>query len=373
MEGRETMGRRHLSWLSLFFATVVAWLSIAPSAEAHWADLAVAEIVVEDTKTQITLVFPTGLAAQADDNRDGALSADEVRAHRGDLRAMLGAQIRLSDGDREGSLSVEPVEATAAIKGLNITQGSHSTVRLVYTWPQPIRALTIRYALFLPGVSTASCLATILHAGQVRSFVFRPQTQEYAFALGQRVIWTEAWSFLLLGIEHILTGYDHVLFLLSLLMLGGGLRYLIKVVSAFTVAHSLTLTLAVFDIVTLPTRWVESAIALSIVYVAAENFWRKEQALRNRWLITFAFGLVHGLGFASVLKDLDLPRSTLALSLVGFNLGVEVGQVVIVAAAFAVLQILRAWPWETLLRRLISAGAVAFGLIWFVQRAILPF
>lgn len=358
-------------FLGSLLSALIALLLVATPGEAHWADLAVAEIAVGETKAQITLVFPTGLVATADDDRDGRLSADEVRAHRGELQALLGERIRLTDGGRAGTLAVEAVDNPAPLKSPGVAPGPHSAVRLVYTWPQPIRALTIRYALFLPGVSTASCLATILHAGRVRSFVFTPENREFSLTVGGRAIWDQAASFLALGIAHILTGYDHILFLISLLMLGGGLRHLIKIVSAFTVAHSLTLTLAVLDLVTLPSRWVESAIALSIVYVAAENFWRRDVALRNRWIVTFVFGLVHGLGFASVLKDMALPRSSLALSLVGFNLGVEVGQVAIVGAAFIMLQILRAWPREALFRRLVSAGAVAFGLIWFVQRALL--
>jgi hypothetical protein len=105
----------------------------------------------------------------------------------------------------------------------------------------------------------------------VQSVVFTPESREFTVELGRQAIWQQAASFVVLGIKHIWGGYDHILFLLSLLMLGGRLRHLIKVVSAFTVAHSLTLSLAVLNVVTLPPRWVESAIALSIVYVAIEN------------------------------------------------------------------------------------------------------
>ncbi len=363
--------------VSLTLAAVLGALGLilaapAPS-RAHWADLAVAEIDAGDSITRITLVFPTGLVAQFDDNHDGQLSADEIRAHQVDLQALLGEKIRLTDGGNAGALTVEPVASPAQFKNLNITSGTHSTLLLVYTWPRPVSALTIRYGLFVPGVSTASCLATILQRGRVRSFVFTPESREVSISLGGPVAWAQARGFLALGIEHIATGYDHMLFLLSLLMLGGGLRSLLKIVSAFTVAHSITLSLAVLNIVTLPSRWVESAIALSIVYVAAENFWRKEQALRDRWLVTFGFGLVHGLGFASILKEFAIPRSSLALSLASFNLGVEVGQVAIVTAAYLILRVVQTQPWDVALRRLVSAGAVAVGLIWFVQRAVLPF
>lgn len=355
----------------VFGALTLILVAPAPG-QAHWADLAVAEIIVGDTTTQVTLAFPTGLVVRADDNHDGHLSMQEVSNHQSDLRTLLGEKIRVADGGQVGALSVDPVEARDQFKNLNIAPGTHSTLRLTYTWPRPVREVTIRYGLFEPGVSTGSCLATILMDGKVRSFVFTPESREVTVSLGGQVIWAQARGFVLLGIEHILTGYDHILFLLSLLMLGGGLRYLLKVVSAFTVAHSITLSLAVLNVVTLPSRWVESAIALSIVYVAAENFWRKDHALRDRWLVTFGFGLVHGLGFASILKEFAIPRSSLALSLASFNIGVELGQVAIVTGAYLVLRVIRSQPWDVRVRQLVSAGAVAIGLIWFVQRAILP-
>lgn len=358
--------------LSVLGSVLLSIASPTP-AHAHWADLAVAEIVVDEMTTRITLTFPTGLVARLDDDKDGQLSPEEVRAHRAELQTFLGERLRLSDGRLNGTLAVEPSRMPVLRPNLKVTPGTHSTLLLVYSWPEPIQSLTINYGLFLPGVPTASCLATILQGGQVRSFVFTPENRELTFSLGHTALWQQGRGFLLLGIRHILTGYDHVLFLLSLLMLGGGLRSLLKIVTAFTVAHSVTLSLAVLDLVALPPRLVESGVALSIAYVAAENLWRKDKALRMRWRVTFGFGLIHGLGFASILKEMAIPRSSLALSLVSFNLGVEVGQVAIVATAFLCLLALRKLPWELTFRRLVSAGAVAVGLIWFVQRAFLAF
>lgn len=127
------------------------------------------------------------------------------------------------------------------------------------------------------------------------------------------------------------------------------------------------LTLAVLDIVSLPSRVVESGIALSIAYVAAENLWRR--ALTRRWLVTFGFGLIHGLGFASILRDLAVGGANLATSLVSFNLGVESGQILIVGLAFGLLEALRRATWQPVLRRALSAGAMVTGLVWFLQRA----
>ncbi|WP_404784991.1 HupE/UreJ family protein [Altericista sp. CCNU0014] len=353
-----------------FLGALLLWIASATPSQSHWADLSVAEIVVGQTKSDLTLTFPTGLTAFADDDRNGKLSASEVRTHQSQLQKFLSEQIRLvSRNDRDGTLtSVQPFDAQPSAQAtlptnLPIAPDTHSTLRLTYTWTQPIQALTVNYNLFLPGVSTASCLATIRQDQRIQTFVFSPDNREFSL---QPSAWQQIWSFLGLGIEHILTGYDHILFLVSLLLLGGGLKSLLKMVTAFTVAHSATLSLAVLDLVSLPPQWVESAIALTIVYVAAENFWRK--SVKGRWQLAFGFGLIHGLGFAGILQEINIPRVHLALSLASFNLGVEIGQVAIVTIAFLGLRQLRKMPWEPYFRRWISAGIVLIGLLWFVQR-----
>jgi len=240
----------------------------------------------------------------------------------------------------------------------------------VYTWPAPIEALSVRYDLFVPNVSTASCLATIRHDGQVHNVVFTPEHRAATITFGRTPVWQAIGGFVTLGIGHILTGYDHILFLLSLLMLGGSMRSIVKIVTAFTVAHSVTLSLAVLDVVTLPSRWVESAIALSIFYVAAENVWRGTASLRNRWLVTFGFGLVHGMGFASALREMRLPQANVAASLVGFNVGVEIGQLAVVILACLALDVLRNRTWAPSFRQGVSLATALVGAVWFVERAL---
>jgi hydrogenase/urease accessory protein HupE len=137
------------------------------------------------------------------------------------------------------------------------------------------------------------------------------------------------WQFLVLGIEHILTGYDHLCFLLGLLIAGGGIREVLKIITAFTVAHSITLALATLNFINIPPKIIEPLIAVSIIYVGIENILRRD--LRRRWLLSFGFGLIHGCGFASALRDLNIGAngSGIAVPLLSFNLGVEVGQVAI--------------------------------------------
>ena len=175
------------------------------------------------------------------------------------------------------------------------------------------------------------------------------------------------------GIRHILIGPDHLLFLVGLLLLGGSLRQLALVVSAFTLAHSITLSLAALGILSPPSRLIEPAIALSIVYVGADNLMVRDGRDMRAW-IAFGFGFIHGFGFASVLREMDLPRLALGWSLFSFNLGVEVGQLVVVVTVATALAALRARS-EAAGRRLAFVGSIAVivaGAFWFIQRVFFP-
>jgi hydrogenase/urease accessory protein HupE len=179
-------------------------------------------------------------------------------------------------------------------------------------------------------------------------------------------------AFLMLGVEHILTGYDHLLFLFGLLVVCRDLRSVFTVITCFTIAHSITLALSALDIVELPARVVEPLIAASIAYVGFENLLRGD-CPKGRWLITFSFGLVHGLGFAGALKEFGIGsgRFGVVLPLVGFNLGVEIGQFSVAAVVLPVLWQLRKNPgfvrqWVPLC----SAAVTLLGSYWMVERIL---
>jgi len=172
------------------------------------------------------------------------------------------------------------------------------------------------------------------------------------------------------GIRHIVIGPDHVLFLVGLLLLGGTLRQLVRIVTAFTLAHSVTLSVAALGLVSPSARLVEPAIALSIIYVGADNLLVSSSGRDVRAWIAFAFGFIHGFGFAGVLVELGLPRSALGWSLFSFNVGVEIGQVCIVVVVAALFAVLRRRSAATG-RRLVqvgSAAVIAAGAFWFVER-----
>ena len=361
--------RKVAAMLRLRPLAFVVVASLWSAAQAHWSDLAAADLVLEPSGIRMTLTVPTSLLGEADRDGDGALSAGELELSRTSLAAQLAAAVRIEDErGRAGALTLVEV-ANSSPAQLDIGPGSHSTLLLDHRWQAPPLEFELFYGLFLPDVPSASLVVTVMREGGVESFVLTPEVPRLSLAARGRAPLRQLRDFVLLGVEHILSGFDHLLFLLVLLLAGGSWRSLLRVLTAFTVAHSVTLSLAVLDVITLPPRLVESVIALSIAYVAVENLLRRGEALlRWRGVLTFGFGLVHGLGFAGILQEIEIPTSSLALSLLGFNLGVELGQLAATLGATLLFAALRRFTWTSPLPRLASIGAAALGLFWFVER-----
>ena len=203
------------------------------------------------------------------------------------------------------------------------------------------------------------------------SRVLRPDAPSFVFE--RETAGPAAGGYFRLGVEHILFGVDHLLFVLALVLIVRGVGLLVKTITAFTVAHSITLSLAALNIVSPPARLIEPAIALSIVYVGADNLLKRDGRDVRAW-IAFAFGFVHGFGFANVLREMDLPARALGWSLFSFNVGVEIGQLLVVAVVATALAALRARS-EAAGRQLAFAGSIvvmAAGAFWFVQRVFFP-
>jgi hydrogenase/urease accessory protein HupE len=183
-----------------------------------------------------------------------------------------------------------------------------------------------------------------------------------------------AWAYLVLGVEHILAGLDHLLFVLALLLVVRGTKRIVVTVTAFTVAHSLTLVAATLGWVHVPGPPVESIIALSIVFVAGEVLHglrgRPGLTARAPWIVAFSFGLLHGLGFAGALAEVGLPATAIPVALLTFNVGVEIGQLLFIAAVLAIRALvtqLVAWP-TGLVPRLAAYGIGTLAAFWTVER-----
>ena len=308
------------------------------------------------------LDFALGLDADS----DGQLIWDEVRSRHADIASYAIAHLGLAPGCR------------LQVVGNQIdrhTDGAYA-VLLLRGGCQPGAAFAIDYKLFADLDAQHRGMASITVDGEVQSLVLGGDSTRFATSAGAAGgVWRQATDYLRHGVWHIWTGYDHILFLLSLLLpavLAKGWRPasadVLRVVTAFTLAHSITLSLAALQVAALPSRLVESAIAASVVAAALNNVWPLVQG--KRWLAAFVFGLLHGFGFAGVLGDLGLPKGAAAVALAGFNVGVELGQLAIVAAFVPLAYGLRStWIYRQVMVRGGSACIAVLATAWLVQRA----
>jgi hypothetical protein len=317
--------------------------------------------------------FAIGLDA----NGDGQITWGEVLDRQTDISAWALSRLSLQRG---GSCSLQVSEHLID----KYTDGAYAVMRLVGTCPNASEALTLNYRLLFDLDDLHRGLLKLNLDGVTHAAVLSPNQPALTWQSGETSRLKQFGQYVVEGVWHIWIGFDHILFLLALLLpavlvyeakrwqgaatLGAALRQVVGVVTAFTLAHSVTLTLASLGWVSLPTRWVESVIAASVVLAAANNLFPLVQ--RRRWLVAFVFGLIHGFGFASVLTELGLPQGALMLSLLGFNLGVEIGQLAIVAAFLPAAYLLRNTSFYR--KGIFKSGSVitaVVALFWFVERA----
>jgi hydrogenase/urease accessory protein HupE len=291
----------------------------------------------------------------------GLVAEDALRALEPALAGYLGAQVRVLNRGEPCPVQV----------GDMLPKTEHLLVHM--EWACPPGRLRYEVGLFQEVDPAARHMVTV--GGDVkRMALLSVNANRLSLSDVRETVGEVLWRFFLAGVEHIAIGYDHIAFLVAVILWGRRPWPLVGVVTAFTVAHSITLTLAVLDVVQLPARWVEVLIGASIVYVAAENFVVRD--LRHRAWITFVFGLIHGFGFASVLRSYGLERDAVLPALAAFNVGVEVGQVVIVVLALVAMRgaerlmaerfprIVRGYPF------VLSGLILLLGLYWTFERLL---
>jgi hypothetical protein len=368
--------KRTLCVLLLVFALPAAW--------AHKPSDSYLTIEVKDSaiagRWDIALRdLDFALTLDADGN--GEITWGEVRAKHAEIAAYAREHLRIAADDKPCTLDVGAQQIDEH------TDGMYSVLPL--TWQCQAaspKQLSLTYTLFADLDPQHRGLLNLIARGASRSAVLGPQQATQRFELGEVNRWRQFVDYVREGVWHIWIGLDHILFLLSLLLpsvlawqaatkqwqavdrFRTAFVDVLKVVTAFTLAHSITLSLAALGVIELPSRLVESVIAASIIVAALNNIWPR--IIGRLWMVAFGFGLVHGFGFASVLADLGLPRDALVLALVGFNVGVELGQLAIVAVFLPLAYALRQ---STFYRRWVMLGGsgliVLLAGLWLVERA----
>jgi hydrogenase/urease accessory protein HupE len=349
--------------LRCWAALLLTLLGAAP-ASAHpvpfsYLDVEVSDEAVEGhLRAHLTDLAPVvGLT-----DPEALLQPGAIETHRAALQRYIASRIDYADNAfaraEWGAISVvddnEALEFTYRIPG------------------EPKAALEIDTDLF-PRDPSHQTFVNVYEAGDIRQqFIFSASSEPKTYYRGTTAGAVEVMkTFVPSGVHHILIGPDHLLFLFALLLLGGGWRQLLLIVTAFTVGHSVTLSLAALDIVNPPGWLVEPAIALSIVVVGVDNLLQSKGEGRDlRAWVALVFGLVHGFGFANVLREFGLPQEALGWSLFSFNVGVELGQLAVVLVVASALALMRKrFPAANRPVVLIGSGLViAAGAYWFVER-----
>jgi len=318
---------------------------------------------------------------QLDRDGNGELTWGEVRQRGDDITRYAASRLQLSSDAQACTL-----QPTGALMLDRHSDGTYAVLSLTARCTQLARSLKVNYSLLFDVDPSHRGLVQWIapDATGAQALVFGTESAEQNLALKAPSAWDTLRQYIVEGVWHIWIGFDHILFLLALLLpavlvrrqerwepvndLRGAVVEVLKVVTAFTLAHSITLSLAALQIVTLPSRLVESVIAASVVLAALNNL--RGTVERRRWVLAFVFGLIHGFGFASVLADLGLPQNALVLALVGFNVGVELGQLAIVAVFLPIAFNLRRTPFYR--QGVLTGGSILVALLaayWFVQRA----
>jgi len=321
------------------------------------------------------LEFVIGL----DSNQDQKISWQEVKDKQQEITAYAYSNLSLNRDNKSCQLE------TINLQVVEHTDGSYAVLKVQPECKASSGLMSVDYSLLFDVDANHRGIILDQRQENTNSYIASPDKQNIKISEGkdQKTGFNNFTTFVTQGNWHILIGFDHILFIVTL-MLPAVLLYrrkqwiavdefrpaiisLLKIVTAFTIAHSITLSLAILEVVSLPSRWVESAIALSVILVAVNNI--KPLFIHSRWSMAFLFGLIHGFGFASVLNNLELNSGSLLLSLLGFNVGVEIGQGLTLLLLFPLAYLLRKSNlYQTYILKFGSLLISLLASVWLVQR-----
>jgi HupE / UreJ protein len=367
-----------------FSGVVAAGLAVvlASSPSAHKSSDSYLSLVLGDR--QITGQWDIALrdldyAIGIDSDGDGLITWGELRAHHREIAAYALSNLKFSAGGKACS-----THATDHLVDEH-SDGAYEVLRFAVDCPAAPAVLSIKYTLLFDLDPQHRGLLRVEEQGRTHTAVFSPDHETWRLEGASVALGRQFLDYFQTGLWHIWTGFDHLLFLCALLLpavlehrdgrwhavatFRRAFLEVFGIVTAFTLAHSVTLSLAVLGFITLPSRLIESTIAASVIVAALNNIYPLIE--KRLWTVAFAFGLVHGLGFANTLTDLALPKPALAVSLVSFNLGVEAGQLAIVAT-FLPLAYLSRRSW-LYLHLVLGAGSLciaAVASVWLIERSL---
>ncbi|KON86879.1 hypothetical protein AF332_08715 [Sporosarcina globispora] len=362
------------TFLSLFIIVLI--LGTATTSFAHSSSMGYSKLNVKGNQIDYELFLDQrDLLVQFDTNKNDNLENEELPSQKDGIESFLQKDLRIDVDSKPLTMELLSMDVTTK----DSTRGVVFQIRL--TADEAIEQLNIHYNLVFED-APAHTSVLLVHSGEffyedildinrkdIQITFPAAETTGSCNDCGHKAqseIGSVLWKYFVLGIEHILIGYDHLLFLLSLVLIASRFKDALKIVTAFTVAHSITLFLVATDRIQVSSHWVEALIPLTICYVAVENMF--VQKAKWRWQLTTLFGLIHGMGFAGALAETGLPKSNLIGSLLTFNLGVEAGQLMILCLLLPFLLWLRRFPWYR--KMMISTSCLIFVLAfyWLIQR-----
>jgi hydrogenase/urease accessory protein HupE len=320
-----------MRWLLLAWLTVL--LGVALPAEAHEVNLVTARVVLTpDRIVSIELGLKGSdvdrlIGTKIYDARRDAVDPAAVEAAKSAFLAYMGTHLAVTGGGR-ACLAGDP-----AI----LADGDGVIYRHSFACADAAGDIVYRSNVLTEKDKAARQVVLIAQGRSETQALLDAGNTTVTLSTAPPSLWSTMQRYVITGIEHIFLGYDHIAFLIAVVLWARRLVPVVKIVTAFTIAHSITLSLAALDLLVIPSSIVEPAIAASIVFVAVENFFSRD--VDRRWRVAFLFGLIHGFGFAGVLREIGLPPNAAVPALAAFNIGVEIGQVAIVAVALPILRL----------------------------------
>jgi len=329
--GRGT--RTSLTLPAIFICCIAIWM--AGAAQAHQVNLSTARVELRPDRSVAVQVALKGsdvdrlAGTQIYDAQKDLADPAKVAASAGPIAAYVSAHVSVAGTDGKDCARGAPEV---------MPDGDGVIVRIAFSC-QDVPGDLVYRSTVLTASDKSARQVVLIGAGENAPQALLDDTHStLTISAPAPSVWSTMQRYLITGIEHIFLGYDHIAFLVAIVLWARRLVPVIKVVTAFTIAHSITLSLAALQIVVIPSAIVEPAIAASIIFVAVENFFSRN--VDGRWKVTFAFGLIHGFGFAGALQEMGLPANAVVPALAAFNIGVEIGQVAIVSIVVPALILL---------------------------------